>query len=54
MGPPQSPILYVLETIFPGIKRQGSEADQSSPFSAEFKNCGIVPSLLEKSSRRDN
>jgi hypothetical protein len=42
MGPTQSPIQYVLGTVFPWIKRQGSEADQSSPSSAEVKNYDCI------------
>jgi hypothetical protein len=34
--------------LSPRVKRQGREADYSPPFSAEVKNCGVVPSLPPK------
>jgi hypothetical protein len=33
----------VLETLSPGVKRPGNEADHTPPSSAEVKNGGIVP-----------
>jgi hypothetical protein len=30
---------------FPGVKRQGHEADHSPPTNAEFKKCGARPPL---------
>jgi hypothetical protein len=35
-----------------GVKRQGREADHSPPSSAEV-NCGAIPPLSRKFSRRD-
>jgi hypothetical protein len=29
-------------TVVPGLKRQGREADDSPPSSAEVKNCGAI------------
>jgi hypothetical protein len=37
LGPIQPPIQWVPETLCPGLKRQGHEADHSSPTSVEVK-----------------
>jgi hypothetical protein len=39
LGPTQPPIEWVLGALSLGIKRQGLEADQSPPSSAEVKEC---------------
>jgi hypothetical protein len=36
---------------FPGVKRQGREADNSPPSSGELKNGGAIPPLPRMSSR---
>jgi len=38
LGTTQPHIQWVTEAIFPGVKRQGSEADHSPPPSTEAKN----------------
>jgi hypothetical protein len=42
LGPTQSPILWVPEAIFSGVKRPGSEGDHFLPCSAEVKNIGAI------------
>jgi hypothetical protein len=42
LRPTKSPIQWVLETLFPGVKRQGFEADHSLSSSAEIKNGGAI------------
>jgi hypothetical protein len=37
---------WVPETISPGVKRPGREADHSPPSSAKVKNAGAIPPLL--------
>jgi hypothetical protein len=37
LGPTQPSIQWVLGALFPGVKRQGREADRSPPTSAEVK-----------------
>jgi hypothetical protein len=53
LGPTQPPIQWVPVALSPGeergIKRLGSEADHSPPFSAEVKNGGSMHPLLHKS-----
>jgi hypothetical protein len=39
LGPTQPPIQWVPEVLSLGVKRPGSEADHSPPFSAEAKEC---------------
>jgi hypothetical protein len=51
LGPTQ-PIQWVPETIFPGVKRPGREADHSPPSGTEAKNCGATPLLPHTSSWR--
>jgi hypothetical protein len=41
LGPTQPPIRLVPGTLSPGAKRQGCEADHSSPTTAEVKNTWI-------------
>jgi hypothetical protein len=41
-GPTQFPIQLISETLFPGVKRRGREADNSPPTSAEFNNDGAI------------
>jgi hypothetical protein len=43
LGPTQPPIHWVPGTLSPGLKRQGREADHSSPSSAEVKNDSAIP-----------
>jgi hypothetical protein len=45
LGPTQTPIQWIRETITPGIKQPGREADQSPPSSAQVKNGGAIPAL---------
>jgi hypothetical protein len=44
LGPTQPPILRATGALSPGVKRQGSEADYSTPTSAELKNTWISTS----------
>jgi hypothetical protein len=44
LTPTQPHILWVLGFIFPGVKRQGREADHSTPISAEVKKMWIYTS----------
>jgi hypothetical protein len=44
LGPTQ-PIKWVPRSLFPGLKRRGSEADHSPPSSAEVKNGWALPAL---------
>jgi hypothetical protein len=48
------PATYPMGTgaIFPGVKRQGREADHSPTSSAEVKNGGAIPPIPDTSSRR--
>jgi hypothetical protein len=48
--PNQLPMQLTPEAISTGIKRPGSGADHSPPFSAEVKNGGDVPLLRHMSS----
>jgi hypothetical protein len=41
LGPTQGPMQWVLGALSPGLKRQGREADNSPPTSAEVKETGI-------------
>jgi hypothetical protein len=41
----QHPFNWVLGGFSLGVKRQGREADQSHPFSAEAKNGEVISSL---------
>jgi hypothetical protein len=50
LGPTQPPIEWIPGAISPGVKRPGSEADHSSPSSAEVKNGGAIPPLPHMSS----
>jgi hypothetical protein len=43
-GPIQPPVQWVPEALFPGVKRQGREAEHSSPTSAEVKKMWIYTS----------
>jgi hypothetical protein len=45
LGRTQSPSQWVLGALSPGLKRQGREADHSSPSSAEVRSDGSIPSL---------
>jgi hypothetical protein len=45
LRPTQPPIQWVPGALSPGIKRQGLEADHSSPTNAEVKNSGALPPL---------
>jgi hypothetical protein len=49
--PTQIPIQWEQGTLFSGVKRPGSEADHSSPSSAEVKNGSAIPPLPHMSSR---
>jgi hypothetical protein len=46
LGSTQPVIQWVPGAISPGVKRQEREAIQTSPTSAEAKNCGATPPLL--------
>jgi hypothetical protein len=52
MGPTQPPIQLVPVELSPGVNRSGREADHSPPPSAEIKNDGDIPPLLQTYSRR--
>jgi hypothetical protein len=41
----QPPVQWARGVLFPGVKRQGREADHLPPSSAEVKNGGAVPPL---------
>jgi hypothetical protein len=43
LGPTQPSIKWVARAAFPGIKRQGREADHSPPSSVEVKNGDALP-----------
>jgi hypothetical protein len=45
VGPTQRPIQWEPGALSPGVKCLGSEADQSPPFNAKFKNGGAIPPL---------
>jgi hypothetical protein len=45
MGSTQPPIQWVPAAVSCEVKRQGREADNSLPFSAEDKNGGVIPPL---------
>jgi hypothetical protein len=45
LNPTQPPIQWIAGAVFPGIKRQGHEADHSLPSSAEAKKGGAIPPL---------
>jgi hypothetical protein len=53
-GPGVQPVSYLICTggCSPGVKRQGVEADHSSPFSVEIKNDVAVPPFFHTSSWR--
>jgi hypothetical protein len=44
LGSTQPPIQWIPETLSPGVKRQGREADHSPPASAEVKKMWIYRS----------
>jgi hypothetical protein len=46
LGPTQPPIQWVPAAFPPGVKRQGREADNSPPTSAEVKKTWIYTSTL--------
>jgi hypothetical protein len=52
LRPIQSPIQSVLAAFSPGVKRPGSEADHTSPSSAEVKNGVAIPLFCHTSSWR--
>jgi hypothetical protein len=52
LGSTQSPIQLAPGALSPGVKQPGSEADHSTPCSAEVKNGGVIPSLRNMSSWR--
>jgi hypothetical protein len=45
LGPVKPPIQWVPGALFPGVKRQGREADHSPPSSYEVKNGGAIAPL---------
>jgi hypothetical protein len=45
LGPTQPPIQWVLEAVYPEVKRPGLEADHSPLSSSEVKNGAAVPSF---------
>jgi hypothetical protein len=45
LGSTQTPIKWVPGARFPGVKRQGREADRSPPTSAKVKKCGSIHPL---------
>jgi hypothetical protein len=45
LGPTQPPIEWVVEAVYPRVKRPGHEADHSPPSSAEVRNDGAIPPL---------
>jgi hypothetical protein len=49
-GPTQPPVQWVPGALSPGVKRQGREADSSSPSSAEVTKGGGIPPLSHMSS----
>jgi hypothetical protein len=51
-GAQPAPIQWVPADLFPGVKRQGREADPSPRSSAEVKNNGATPLMPNTSSRR--
>jgi hypothetical protein len=51
LGPIQPHVQWVTESISPGVKRPGREADQSPPSSAEIKNAEATTPLLLMFSR---
>jgi hypothetical protein len=46
------PIHWILEAIYPGVKRQGREADRSHTSTADVKNGVAIPQLSPMSSWR--
>jgi hypothetical protein len=50
LGPTQPPIQWVLGTLPLCVKQSGREADRSHLSSAEVKNGGAIPPLLNTSS----
>jgi hypothetical protein len=49
LGPTQLPNQWVPGALFPGVKRQGCEADCSTSSSAEVKNGGTIPPVPDTS-----
>jgi hypothetical protein len=47
LGPKQSPIQWILGSLFLGVKRPGREADHSPPSSAKVKNVWSYTSTLQ-------
>jgi hypothetical protein len=45
LSPTQFPIQWVPAALFPGIMRQGHEADSSTPSSADVQKRGAIPPL---------
>jgi hypothetical protein len=41
----EPPVQWVRWTIYPGLKRPGSEADHTPPSSEKLKNGGAIPPL---------
>jgi hypothetical protein len=50
VGSTQPPMQWVLESVSPGLRRSGHEADHSPLSVAEIKNGGAIPPLLHMSS----
>jgi hypothetical protein len=50
LGPTQPPMQWVPGVLSPGAKRPGREADCSPPSTADVKNGGAIPALLNTSS----
>jgi hypothetical protein len=50
LGPTQPLTQWVSGVLSMGVERPGRDAGYSPPFSAEIKNCGTMPPLLEASS----
>jgi hypothetical protein len=46
LGPTQLPVQWVTVAVYPGIKRQGREADHLSPSSVEVKNGEVILPLF--------
>jgi hypothetical protein len=53
LRPTQPPIQWTPESLSPGVKRLGHEADHSPSFSAEVKNGGAIPTRPRTSSWHD-
>jgi hypothetical protein len=50
LRPIQPPVQWIPEAPYPGLKRPGSEASHSPPYTAKVMNEGAIPPLPDKSS----